>query len=180
MSALGRRGEETSLGPEDMEVEFLQRRLREVFQCERDLPGLRVDPRGACQLDVGREAVGREDEPVRIVRFRLRQVDRPGYRPRQCRDVEVSVAIFEFSGQLAPKQGADAGASSGQATFPSAAFGLIVNPSGSVTSEVRSSDGAGTLPLWDCGTLIVRSSPEAVSERSVVGFARKLGEKLSC
>ena len=36
------------------------------------------------------------------------------------------------------------------------------------------------IPVVACGTEIVRSNPDGVSERSVVGLARKLGEKLSC
>src|SRR5215218_1503908 len=84
------------------------------------------------------------------------------------------VAIFESCGHTASNKVPIRAEESAHATFPSAAFGLIVKPSGKVINEVRSSEEAGVSPLWDCGTLIVRSSPEAVSERSVVGLASML------
>ena len=93
------------------------------------------------QLDVGREAVRGEDHPVRFARFRFGQVDRPRNRAGQRRDVEGQVPIFENSGQCASNRVPISAATSGQAILPSAAFGLIVKPSGSVISEVRSSDG---------------------------------------
>ena len=63
--------------------------------------------------------------------------------------------------------------------MPSAAFGLIENPSGRVTVFALSSEGEGVFGSWNWGTLSVTSRPEAVSVSVVVGLAARLGSKLS-
>jgi hypothetical protein len=64
-------------------------------------------------------------------------------------------------------------------TLPSAALGLIVNPSGKVTVVALISDGEGVRGLRNCGTLRLTSRPLAESVFVVVGFAERLGLKLS-
>ena len=56
-----------------------------------------------------------------------------------------------------------------QAVLPSAAFGLIENPSGRLTVGALISESEGESGLSDCGTLRSMSSPEAVSASVVVG-----------
>ena len=63
--------------------------------------------------------------------------------------------------------------------MPSAALALIEKPSGRVTIAVRISEGEGTRALCSCGTLCSRSSPEGASDWVVVGWAERLGLKLS-
>ncbi len=66
-----------------------------------------------------------------------------------------------------------------QEVLPSAAFGLIVKPSGRVTVVALISDGEGTSGLDCCGTWRSTSRPEAVSVAVAVGWAKRLGLKLS-
>ena len=87
--------------------------------------------------------------------------------------------IFENSGQCAANSVPIAVSQSGQATLPSAALGLIVKPSGRVTLRGADLRRRRVVGLWVCGTLRSMSRPEAVSARSVVGFADRLGLKLS-
>ena len=62
--------------------------------------------------------------------------------------------------------------------MPSAAFGLIEKPSGSVVVSDRISDGEGVTGLTSCGTLRSTSSPDGESVWVVVGWRRGLGLKL--
>ena len=151
-------------------------RLRQVLEDDRDLAGLRDRFRAVpSELDVGREAVGGEQHPVRFARFRFGQVERAGSGAGSAATSSVSVPIFENSGQFAAQRGADRAQQSGQATLPSAAFGLIEKPCGSVTFAVFSSEGEGVIGLCVCGTLRSASRPEGVSAAAVVGFAVTLG-----
>jgi hypothetical protein len=65
-----------------------------------------------------------------------------------------------------------------QALCPSAASGLMVTPGGRLTVTFLSCEGVGFLPSG-CGTLKVRSSPEAESASPVVRFAERTGLKLA-
>ena len=89
------------------------------------------------------------------------------------------MATLENSGQVAGPNVPIAVSGSGHATFPSAAFGLIVKPSGRVTTDVRSSDGEGVWGLCSCGTLRIVSRPDGVSVAAVVELPVRLGSKLA-
>ncbi len=66
-----------------------------------------------------------------------------------------------------------------QATLPSAALGLIEKPSGRVTVVALIAEESGVSGSWYWGTLRLTANPEAVSVCVVVGFADRLGSKLS-
>ena len=64
--------------PKKCIVELGQRRLREVFEGDRELARVRVGMGRAGQLDVGAEAVGGEEEAVAVAGLRFAEVDAPG------------------------------------------------------------------------------------------------------
>ncbi len=90
-----------------------------------------------------------------------------------------TVPTLEVSGHSASRSVPTADSASEQEALPSAAFGLIENPSGRVTVFALSSEGEGVFGSWNWGTLSVTSRPEAVSVSVVVGLAARLGSKLS-
>ena len=91
--ALGRRREQPSLRAEEVEVEPLERGLRQVIEGDDHAAGLRVELDRSGQLDVGAEAVAGDEEPVLVAGQRFAEVDRPGQlgraapscRSRSCR-----------------------------------------------------------------------------------------------
>ena len=63
--------------------------------------------------------------------------------------------------------------------MPSAAFGLIENPSGRVTVVARISEAEGVSGLICCGTFRLTSRPLGASASAVDGFAAREGLKPS-
>ena len=91
----------------------------------------------------------------------------------------VSTPTFENSGQCASSVVPKFASASEHESLPSAAFGLIENPSGSFRVAALISDGDGKLGLNICGTVRSMSTPEAESAAVVVGLALRLGLKVS-
>src|SRR3954470_7373865 len=90
----------------------------------------------------------------------------------------LTVPIFALSGQLAGASDPKSAWASLQALCPSAASGLIVNPSGSSTSTVLTCDAAGVVASV-CSALNVRSSPDGASVSLVVSLLKKTGLNVS-
>src|SRR5690349_12088469 len=90
-----------------------------------------------------------------------------------------SVPTLANSGHCAASLLPSRASASEHDVLPSAAFGLIEKPGGRVTVVDRISDGDGVDGSWNWGTSSFTSSPEAVSVSVVVGFALRLGLKLS-
>src|SRR6476661_3661593 len=89
------------------------------------------------------------------------------------------VPTLACSGQCAASTVPNEASSSVQETFPSAALVLIEKPGGRVTVDARISEGDGVPGLCVCGTLSSTSRPLGLSAWVVVGFAVRLGLKLS-
>ena len=164
-----------------MHVEVGQRALRQVVEGDHELAGLRVGRDRAGQLDVGGEAVGDEEDPVAVAGLRFAEVDEAGQRARagpSCRSRGCRPWRTRGSALLrvVPKL-----------RFGVGAGGLAVGGVG-VDREARrqgdggaacSSDGDGIVGLCCCGTVRSTSMPEAESVSVVVGWAQRLGLKLS-
>ena len=91
----------------------------------------------------------------------------------------VRVPTLDVSGHWASSSVPNRASESLQALLPSAALGLIEKPAGNFTVTARISEGEGVLGLSSWGTLRSTSRPEAVSVSVVVGWALRLGLKLS-
>ena len=173
-------GEDAALGAEEVEVDFLDRRLREIGEGGHDLAGLRIEVDRAFQFHVGGEAVCGDEDPVGLARERLADVDAALDRARQGRAVD--------------RRGADLGELGAVRRDPpwrrrvrrrrrrpcrwrrwAPARSL---PEGS-SRRCRISDGEGVVGLCVCGTLRVTSRPDMLSAASVVGVAVRLGLKVS-
>jgi hypothetical protein len=86
-----------------------------------------------------------------------------------------TVPTLANSGHCASSSVPNLASASRQAVLPSAAFGLIVKPGGSVIVLSLISDGEGTVGLCVCGTVRSMSSPDGVSASFVVGVAASEG-----
>src|ERR1700751_4778186 len=91
----------------------------------------------------------------------------------------VRVPTLENCGQCASSSVPKLAWESEQEVLPSAALGLIENPSGRVTVVARISESDGVSGLSFCGTFSVTSSPLAVSASEVDGLAESEGWKES-
>ena len=161
-----------------MDVEFVERDLRQVLEVGRDLAGHRIGSERADQLRVDPEPVGDQEEAVLVARLRFADVDRPDQRSVE-RAEWIAIGpdlrvVGAFAGPSEPKFAS----SSVQARWPSAASGLIVSPSGRVTIADSHSDGVVARPSV-LGIGSVMSSPEAESASVVVGAAKNVGWKVS-
>src|SRR6478752_500456 len=103
----------------------------------------------------------------------------PGIGSGSAELSRTTVPTFENSGQCWGSRVPSRASASVQTVLPSAAFGLIENPSGITTLEARSSEGEGVVGSWNWGTSSSTPRPEGESVSSVVGFALRLGLKLS-
>src|SRR3954454_23890150 len=103
----------------------------------------------------------------------------PGIGPGRELFSITRVPTLENSGHSAASLVPKRALKSEHAVFPSAALGLIENPGGRVTVVAFSSLGEGIVGLTCCGALRLTSIPEGVSVASVVGWAYRLGLKLS-
>src|SRR5215213_5653689 len=92
----------------------------------------------------------------------------------------LRVPTLENSGQVTAFRVPIAVSASEQLSFPSAALGLIDTPSGKIVVEDLISEGDGVVALSSCGTRRSTSTPLGASDCVVVGFAVRLGLKVSC
>ena len=81
--ALGRGREDAALGAEEVEDEFLEGRLRQVFERRHQLPRLGIGVDRAEQLHRCAEAICGEDEAIRFAGLRFAEVDEAVDRRRQ-------------------------------------------------------------------------------------------------
>ena len=89
------------------------------------------------------------------------------------------VPTFANSGHWASSVVPIRASASEQVVLPSAAFGLIENPSGRLTLAARISEAEGVSGLICCGTFRDASSPLGASASGVDGFAAREGLKPS-
>ena len=143
-AAAGRRRQQAALGAEEVHVEF---------RTAASAAGLRRRPSSwpVCgsawtvpvELDVGREAVGGEDQAVAVRPAAGRRGrSRRGSAPGSAALVDRRASRSSSTPGSALRLGCRSGASrSVQATLPSAALGLIEKPSGRVTVAALISRG---------------------------------------
>ena len=179
-AALGRRREEAALGAEEVQVESVQRGLRQVFEDERRA-GRSAGP-GA--TEPGSLTCVAKPSAARNTRYGSPGCGRRGRSPPgsapaapSCRSIRSP--IFENSRAVRLRR------------VPKFAWlvragdlavgGVRVDREALRQRDQRASQlrGRGRSPLWDCGTLIVVEARGGV-RASVVGLARRLGLKLSC
>ena len=104
-AAMGRRRQQAPVGAEEVEVEPLQRRLRQVFERDHHAAGLRIQLDRAGQLDVGPESVSGDEDPVLVAGLGFTDVDRPRQFGRQGGAVDLDRAdlrdlrAFRFQGR---------------------------------------------------------------------------------
>ena len=155
-AALGRGGEEAAFGAEEVHVEGGEAGSGEVLEGDRRAGRSAGRGDGASELDVGAEAVGDEEDAVAVAGLGFAEVDGAGQRAGQGRAVDRrGCRPWRIRGTGLLRRCRSVASASEQEVLPSAALGLIENPSGRVTVAPRSSDGEGMVGLSSWGTLEV-------------------------
>ena len=161
-----RRREDSTLGAEEVEIDLLDRRLREVGEGGHHLTGVGIEVDRAFQFHVGGEAVGGDEDAVRLAGQRLADVDAALDRAGQGRAVDRWRCRSWRTRGSAPRPRCRRRVRRRRRrpcrwrrwaparTLP-----------GRVIVALRISDGDGAVGLCVCGTLRSTSSPDMLCPR---------------
>ena len=162
-----------------MPAEALEVELGQVLEGEFHLTGRLVQVDGPRQLHVQREAVEGDEDPVAFARQRLAQVHGARQQAREGGAFDLEDADLRAVGALRFLARPEVGLRRGAGALAVGGVGVDVEAGRQRTVRSRIAEGVSEPGLSFWGTVRLMSSPEGESASVVVGFALRLGSKLS-